>query len=223
MFAQQPHLSVHSAQQKGIPMLDHLVHYTPEITAPDDFVELEKASTDELLAAQVKTADWLKDLGVPDDDEVAAPLAKDAARQAFGALASAQPTDIQHQALSQLKTPAAVRHLTGMLTAYDWEFVTQAKELRGYTVAKLLEETEHTNPHVRLKALALLGKVTEVGLFTERIEVKKTDMSDAEIEQRIKDKLARFMNVTDVSDVEDVVGDATPADEPPESDQHQPA
>lgn len=219
MFAQQPHLSVHSAQQKGIPMLDHLVHYTPEITAREDFVELEKASTDELLSAQITTADWLKDLGVADDEEVVAPLAKDAARAAFGALTSAQPTDIQHQALSQLKTPAAVRHLTGMLSAYDWEFVTQAKELRGYTVAKLVEETEHSNPHVRLKALALLGKVTEVGLFTERIEVKKTDMSDAEIEQRIKDKLARFMNVVDVSEAEEIVEAPQVADESSESDQ----
>lgn len=184
-------------------MLEHLVHYTPDITNPEDFVELEKASTDQLLSAQIKTADWLQELGVADDSEIAAPLEKDAARQAFGALTSAQPTDIQHQALSQLKTPAAVRHLTGMLTAYDWEFVSQAKELRGYTVAKLLEETKNSNPHVRLKALTLLGKVTEVGLFTERIEVKKTDLSDTEIEQRIKEKLARFMDVTDISDVSD--------------------
>jgi hypothetical protein len=52
-----------------------------------------------------------------------------------------------------------------------------------------------------LKALGLLGKVTEVGLFTEQIEVKKVEMSDAEVEQRIKDKLAKFMGVIDVVDV----------------------
>ena len=46
-----------------------------------------------------------------------------------------------------------------------------------------------------------LGKVTEVGLFTEQIEVKKVEMSDAEVEQRIKDKLAKFMGVIDVVDV----------------------
>ena len=60
-----------------------------------------------------------------------------------------------------------------MLTAYDWEFVQQAKELRGYTVAKLVEETQNPNPNVRLKALGLLGKVTEVGLFTDKVEIKK--------------------------------------------------
>jgi hypothetical protein len=52
-----------------------------------------------------------------------------------------------------------------------------------------------------LKALGLLGKVTEVGLFTEKIEVKKTEMSDTELEARIKEKLNRFMGVIDVVDI----------------------
>ena len=47
----------------------------------------------------------------------------------------------------------------------------------------------------------MLGKVTEVALFTERIEVKKNEMSDTELETRIKDKLNRFMGVIDVVDV----------------------
>jgi len=88
-----------------------------------------------------------------------------------------------------------------MLTAYDWAFVEQAKELRGFAVAKILEEVKHPDARIRLKALDMLGKVTEVALFTERIEVKKTEMSDMELETRIKDKLNRFMGVIDVVDV----------------------
>ena len=91
-----------------------------------------------------------------------------------------------------------------MLTAYDWQFVEQAKELRGYAVAQILEETKHSDARIRLKALDMLGKVTEVALFTERVEVKKTDMSDDELETRIKDKLNRFMQVVDVVDVSEV-------------------
>ena len=91
-----------------------------------------------------------------------------------------------------------------MLTAYDWEFVQQARELRGYTVAKLLEECENPNANIRLKALGLLGKVTEVGLFTDKIEVKKTDLTDEEIDKKLKDKLAKFMNVTDAEPIEDI-------------------
>lgn len=99
-----------------------------------------------------------------------------------------------------------------MLTAYDWEFVQQAKELRGYAVAQILEETKHPDAKIRLKALDMLGRVTEVALFTERMEIKKTDLSDAEIEAKIKEKISRFMQVTDVQDAEIV--ENTP-DEPP--------
>ena len=97
-----------------------------------------------------------------------------------------------------------MQHLVGMLTAYDWEFVHQARELRGYTVAKLLEECENPNANIRLKALGLLGKVTEVGLFTDKIEVKKTDLTDEEIDKKLKDKLAKFMGVQDAEPIEDI-------------------
>lgn len=48
----------------------------------------------------------------------------------------------------------------------------------------------------------MLGKVTEVALFTERVEVKKTDMSDEELEKRIREKLGKYMGKADVVDVD---------------------
>jgi len=183
-------------------MLDHLVQFSPEVTASGDFKPLEKAGADEVLSAQVATADWLEELGVQSDDDIVDHLEKSHAREAFHSAVTAQPEADQKSKLAQLKTPVAVRHLTGMLTAYDWEFVEQAKELRGYAVAKILEEVENPNANIRLKALGLLGKITEVGLFTEKIEVKQIESTDAEIEQRIKEKLNRFMGVVDVIEVE---------------------
>jgi hypothetical protein len=182
-------------------MLDHLVQFSPEVTSSGNFRSLSRVGVDELLDAQTATADWLDDLGVEPDETVNAQVETTNARDAFKAAATAQPPEAQKAQLMQLKTPAAVRHLTGMLTAYDWEFVEQAKELRGYAVAKILEEVENPNANIRLKALGLLGKVTEIGLFTDKIEVKQAESSDAEIEQRIKDKLNRFMGVVDVIDV----------------------
>tara|TARA_R110000796_G_C14545336_1_gene433338 strand:+ start:177 stop:788 length:612 start_codon:yes stop_codon:yes gene_type:complete len=200
-------------------MLDHLVQFGPEITTSEGFKPLDKAGADEVLSAQVATADWLQELGVDTDDEIIDQLETATAREAFQSLVTAQPDKEQKQKLVQIKTPEAVRHITGMLTAYDWEFVQQAKELRGYTVAKLVEETQNPNANIRLKALGLLGKVTEVGLFTEKIEIKKVDASDEEIEQRIKEKLNRFMGVVDVIDVESELEEPlTPPDEPTEPD-----
>ena len=193
-------------------MLDHLLNFEPEIlptsAAPKS---AEKATPVQEIDAKIRTADWLADLGVPDTETTVSELEKRQARETFTAMTSAAPIKEQKDLITRLETPAAVRHLTGMLTAYDWEFVQQAKELRGYAVAKILEDCEHPNANIRLKALGLLGKVTEVGLFTEKIEVKKTDLTEQEIDAKLKEKLAKFMNVSD-AEVIDVVDTAGPDD-----------
>lgn len=206
--------SAHFGYKPRLQMLEHLLDFEPPAATTQDVTPLESATPEALVAAQVSTADWLEQMGAPSTDQAQAAAATAAAQQAFGALATQTPEE-QRKALVQIKTPAAVRHLTGMLTAYDWEFVQQAKELRGYAVAQILEETKHPDAKVRLKALDMLGRVTEVALFTERMEIKKTDLTDAEIETKIKDKIARFMGVTDVIDVEDAQDDSQTPDEPP--------
>lgn len=216
-LAHMPVANIHSAQlghKPRLEMLEHLLDFTPPPASPDSVTPLESATPEELMAAQVSTADWLEKMGAPSTNQAQAAAATAAAQQAFAAVTTQTPEE-QRRALVQIKTPAAVRHLTGMLTAYDWEFVQQAKELRGYAVAQILEETKHPDAKIRLKALDMLGRVTEVALFTERMEIKKTDFSDAEIEAKIKDKIARFMGVTDIIDVEDSQDDAQTPDEPP--------
>jgi hypothetical protein len=193
-------------------MLEHLINgeFEPDVVnvataMPLPFEDAEPAT---IVDAQVQTADWLKELEL-DDAEAESKADAQAARQSFASLVTGQPPQNTQQALANVKAPAAVQHLVGMLTAYDWAFVEQAKELRGFAVAKILEEVEHPDARIRLKALDMLGKVTEVALFTERIEVKKTEMSDVELENRIKDKLNRFMGVIDVVDVTEDKTDET--------------
>lgn len=185
-------------------MLEHLINGDFEPNVVDITMAtplpIEKAHPADLIDAKVKTADWLKEL--EDGDEAAETKADaEAARKSFASLVTGQPVVNTQQALANVKTPAAVQHLVGMLTAYDWAFVEQAKELRGYAVAQILEEVKHPDARIRLKALQMLGNVTEVALFTERVEVKKTEMSDVELEARIKEKLSKFMHVIDVTDV----------------------
>lgn len=188
-------------------MLEHLIdgEFEPMVEEAPRATPLpiEKADAAQTIDAQVKTAEWLKELGL-DDEEIEAKADALAARKSFASIVTGQTAPNTQVALSQIKTPAAVQHLVGMLTAYDWQFVEQAKELRGYAVAQILEETKHPDAKIRLKALDMLGKVTEVALFTERISVKKEEVSDAELETRIKDKLNRFMQVVDVVDVSEV-------------------
>ena len=184
-------------------MLEHLINgeFHPEVVdATAEVLSFEKADPSTTIDAKVKTAQWLKDLEL-DDEEVETKADAEAARKSFASIVTGQSVATTQQALANVKAPVAVQHLVGMLTAYDWAFVEQAKELRGYAVAQILEEVKHPDARIRLKALDMLGKVTEVALFTERIEVKKAPMSDVELETRIKEKLNRFMGVIDVVDV----------------------
>ena len=186
-------------------MLDHLLDYEPPVEAIGGLRPVDKATPEDILNAQHSTSDWLTSLGAPTADTADATAAASLAQGAFQALVKPDTDTKQRQTLLALKTPAAVRHLTGMLTAYDWEFVHQAKELRGYAVSKILEEVEHPDARIRLRALELLGRVTEVALFTDRVEVKKTEMKDTELDAKIKEKLARFMGVIDATPTDAVL------------------
>jgi len=191
-------------------MLEHLLDYEPPVgDAADSGAPVNEVPPQTLLDAQSDTADWLQALGAPAPGEAERLAAASTAQAAFSSLVKQDTPITQRAALLALKTPEAVRHLTGMLTAYDWEFVEQAKEIRGYAVSQIIEETKHTDARIRLRALELLGKVTEVALFTDRVEIKKTTVSDAELDSKIKEKLSRFMQITDVTDVVDVT--PTPA------------
>jgi hypothetical protein len=199
-------------------LLDHLV-------APDDgqhllvadaaeLKSIDKASLQDVADAQWQTTTWLDGVGAPNDSGMDLNAAQQAAREAFGALVAGVPIDQTKAALLAMEAPAAVRAHVALLTAYDWEFVNQAKELRGYVVAQLLEHTKHPDAKFRLKALDMLGKVTEVALFTERIELKKSEISDEELDTRIKERmqrLTRFTSLT-VGDVETVVPHAPAAE-----------
>jgi hypothetical protein len=179
-------------------MFDHLLMY--DDTPP--FVSVDKATPQALLDAQIKTADFLESIGAASDEEVEEQANKKNAQLAFTAMAAGAPAEKVKQTLMANNTPQAVRRLVGMLTAYDWAFVEQARQMRGYAVAKILEDTEHPDPRYRLKALDMLGKVTEVALFTERVEVKKAELTDEEIEAKIKAKLGKYMGAIEVTATE---------------------
>jgi len=185
-------------------MLEHLttIEFEPDLldTPAEGFVPLKKAEAPDLLDAQVQTADWLKELGATDEEEVLSAAQEHTAVQAFTALTTGAPDP--KAAVANITVPAAVRKTVAMLTAYNWKFVEQAQEIRGKAVAQLLEEIEHPDARIRLKAIEILGKVTEIGLFTERVEIKKAEMPDSELDDRIREKLAQLQKTVDMEQAE---------------------
>lgn len=185
-------------------MLEHLLDetiFSPDVLDTPVAKLVSKATPEQVLDAQIETAKWLEELGATSDEAIVDQIQEDNARRAFAVLTQDQDAQAKKTALVKVTTPEAVKHLVGMLTAYDWHFVEQAKEIRGYAVAQLVEETKHPDAKIRLRALELLGKVTEIALFTDRVEVKKTDLSDSELDSRIKEKLERMAKIVDITDV----------------------
>lgn len=177
-------------------MFEHLL--SPEF---DDLAEVDAPA---LMSAQAETADWFTQMGSP--EHVLTDAGRNAARKAFATVLNPTASDADKKRnLLALKVPEAVKHLAGMLSQYDWDYVEQAKELRGYVVANLLEESKSPDSRIRLRALELIGKLTEVGSFTERIEVRKVDATAPEITERLRAKLSSLLpKVVEVQDAVEV-------------------
>lgn len=173
-------------------MFEHLL--SPE------FQTIEDASVPELLSAQAATADWLQELGGAVDvipEEEARALAQNAFTHVTGA--DVDPGAAK-AAILAMRAPTAVQHHAQMLSAYDWAFVEQAKEIRGYIVAKLLDETKHHDAKVRLQALKLLGSIVEVGAYSQRVEVTNHTSNTDEVVARLREKLQALLPKADVTD-----------------------
>jgi hypothetical protein len=165
----------------------HLEHLLDP--AFDDF---EKMDVSYVLSAQASTAGFLAKFA--SDPDLLTEDNAQTARAAFAAVTNTAVSEVEKKAaLASLRVPEAVKHLSGMLTQYDWDYVEQAKEIRGYVVAKLMEETSHPDARIRLAALKALGTVTEVGAFTERIEIKKIDATSEELTERLRAKLSSLL------------------------------
>jgi hypothetical protein len=99
------------------------------------------------------------------------------------------------QALTEedLAVPGVITHLSAMLNEYDKTVVKSAHQLRTYVTNKLIEETAANDPRVRLKALELLGKISDVGLFTDKTEITLRHRPTEELEQMLRERLTKVI------------------------------
>jgi hypothetical protein len=91
-----------------------------------------------------------------------------------------------------------IKQLETLLTEYDKGLINAAHRLRNYVTNRLLEESNSPDPKIKIKALELLGKIGDVGLFTERVEVTHTIKSSKEIEAQIMQRLEKYMGDVEV-------------------------
>jgi hypothetical protein len=97
----------------------------------------------------------------------------------------------------ELKKPGLVVQLEALLAEYDYQIIDEAIKLRRYVTNRLIAESDDKDPKIRMRALEMLGKITDVGLFTERKEVIITTKTDADLEKDLRESLTILLNPED--------------------------
>lgn len=101
--------------------------------------------------------------------------------------------------------PAVIMQIDEHLTEFSHLVVRNAVQIRTFVTNKLILEAANPDARVRIRALELLGKISDVGLFTERSEVTVTHRSTDELKLSLREKLEilRAKSQQPVTDVVD--------------------
>lgn len=144
-------------------------------------------------AALAKTVAELEKYGLevePDDadKEVAATLVT-----AYASAPDKTSQKVTNKRAAKI-TPASIRLTHNILEEFNHSVVESAKQLRNLVTNKLILESENPDPRVRMRAIELLGKISDVGLFTEKSEVTITHQTTDDLKEKLRGKLARLVN-----------------------------
>jgi hypothetical protein len=179
------------------------LHIDPEIGVPmGDGV----ASMDLTVRAKTvsKTIAHLADHGVnvepnKEDEDVAARLA-----MAYAEDPEKTSRKVTTARASKL-TPPSLLLVNNILQEFGHSIAESATQIRHLVTNKLIEETENPDPRVRIRALELLGKISDVGLFSEKTEITITHQTTDDIKESLRAKLAKLVNPAPEEDVVDAV------------------
>tara|TARA_R100000995_G_scaffold50999_1_gene24639 strand:- start:622 stop:1233 length:612 start_codon:yes stop_codon:yes gene_type:complete len=131
-----------------------------------------------------------------EDEEVAAKLA----------VSYADDPEKTSKSVSNAKaakiTPPALVLTDTILKQFGHSVAESAVQIRHLVTNKLLIESENQDPRIRMRALELLGKISDVGLFAEKSEVTVTHQSTEDLRDKLRSKLEKIIEVEDVVDAE---------------------
>jgi hypothetical protein len=142
------------------------------------------ADFDEELLICATTAKVQQAMGaeVP-EEEVEDIIRKDLLRQA-----------VERKNKTALRAPAMALAAADFLREYSTQLALDVNATRSAITHKLMELANCGDPKYELKALELLGKHSDIGLFTERSEVTINYKDPAALEDAIKERVKRLLN-----------------------------
>lgn len=171
-----------------------------EITPDMAYVDLR-----ERAEAACRSIELLQDHGLEipaetsEDKEIAAALTSAYAGNAQ--TTSQKANNVNTSAM----TPASLQNVRAYLDEYGRAVVNHAIEIRHTVTNRLIEESQNPDPRIRIRALELMGKISDVGLFTDRTEVTITHQTTDELRLKLRAKLQRLVNLPAIQDVEVVL------------------
>jgi len=109
---------------------------------------------------------------------------------------------VKNKKASALKSPITAFAAAAFLRTYSQSLALDVAALRSAIANKLMEIANCGDPRYELKALELLGKHSDVGLFTERSEITINYKNPEDLENEIKERVKRLLNASVVGTVE---------------------
>ena len=118
-----------------------------------------------------------------------------------------QMANNQVRTLPDIASPEVAMRLGSYLQAYDQQVVADSVQMRNVVTNKLLDIAFCGDPRYELKALELIGKIEDVGLFSEKSEVTVRHTTTESLETAIREKVRKLIhaNTTDVEPISDIL------------------
>lgn len=168
------------------------VRVAPEETHPlpyDTYPDTPATFADELTIA-ANTAELLEALGAPIEVD---PQTLEKEKKLLDAV-------VRDQKKGEIKTLPAALGAASFIRAYGQSLAIDINQVRSALTNKLLEIADCGDTKYELRAIELLGKHSDIGLFTERSEININYNSPESLEAAIKERVKRLLNA-DVIDI----------------------
>ena len=101
---------------------------------------------------------------------------------------------LRSKKIESFQTPTTAFAAAGFLRTYGAQLALDVASARSAITHKLMEIANCGDPKFELKALELLGKHSDIGLFTNRSEVTINYKNPEDLENAIKERVKRLLN-----------------------------
>ncbi len=163
---------------------------TKDVPVPFDLSDEQPKTHADSIAVAVNTVEMIESLGGSIDFD-----AKDFAKAVELAKGEEKPPTPK-----TVTSPGVAKTLAVAVKQHDFQVFADVQQARNFVTNKLVAIAGCGDPKLELKALELLGKHSDIGLFTERSEITVHHTSSKSLEESIKERVKRLMNA-DVVDV----------------------